>query len=56
MWIYNTWTAITNYKKARTIRHQQGFPNFNHARTLLLDVAFAIPLQIRENILICINF
>ena len=56
MWVYNTWTAITNYKKARTIRHQQGFPNFNHARTLLEDVAFANPLQIRENIWMSSNF
>ena len=46
MWVYNTWTAITNHKKARAIRHQQVFPNFNYARTLLEDVAFENPLQI----------
>ena len=50
MCVYNTWTAITNYKKARTIRHQQGFPNFNYVRTLLEDVAFANPLQISANL------
>ena len=50
MCVYNTWSAITNYKKARTIKHQQGFPSFNYARTLLEDVAFAKVLQISANL------
>ena len=47
---------MSNYKKASTIRRQQGFPNFNYARTLLEAVAFAIPLQIPENIRMSSNF
>ena len=56
MCVYNTWTAITNYKKARTIRHQQVFLNFNYVQILLEDVAFAIPIQIRANIRMSTNF
>ena len=50
MCVYNTWTAMSNYKKGRPLEHQQGFPNFNYARTLLEDVKFAIRPKIRENI------
>ena len=56
MCVYNTWTAVKNYKKARTIRHQQGFPNFNYARALLKDDKFANPLQIRSNKWMSSNF
>ena len=47
---------MSNYKKARPFDHHHYIINFNYAQTYLYDVAFEIPVQIRENILICINF
>ena len=56
MCVYNTWTAMSSYEKARPFDHHQVIINFNYAPTSLEDVAFAIPIQIRANIWMSNNF